>query len=42
MAGSKKGVSKQIIDIERCALFTHYYGYTIKLACSDTVKRGEF
>ena len=38
MAGAKKGVSKQIMDIERRALFTHCYGHTLNLACSDAVK----
>ena len=38
MAGAKKGVAKQIMDIERRALFTHCYGHTLNLACSDAVK----
>ena len=38
MAGAKKGVAKQIMDIERHALFTHCYGHTLNLACSDAVK----
>ena len=37
-AGAKKGVSKQIMDIERRALFTHCYGHTLNFACSDAVK----
>ena len=32
MAGAKKGVAKQIMDIERHALFTHCYGHTLNLA----------
>jgi len=32
MAGAKKGISKQIMDIERCTIFMHCYGHTyIKL-----------
>ena len=38
MAGAKKGVAKQIMDIERHALFMHCYGHTLNLACSDAVK----
>ena len=38
MFGAKKGVSKQIMDIERRALFTHCYGHTLNFACSDAVK----
>jgi len=38
MAGAKKGVSKQIMNIERCAIFTHCYGHPLNLACSDAVK----
>ena len=38
LVGAKKGVSKQIMDIERRALFTHCYGDTLNLACSDAVK----
>ena len=38
MAGAKKGVAKQIMGIERRALFTHCYGHTLNLACSDAVK----
>ena len=38
MTGPKKGVAKQIMDIEKRALFTHCYGHTINLACNDAVK----
>ena len=38
MSGAKKGVAKQISDIEKRALFTHCYGHTLNLACSDAVK----
>ena len=35
MAGAKKGVSKQIMVIERHALFTFCYGHTLNLVCSE-------
>ena len=38
MSGAKTGVAKQISDIESRAIFTHCYGHTLNLACSDTVK----
>ena len=38
MSGAKTGVAKQISDIESCAIFTHCYGHTLNLACSDAVK----
>ena len=38
MAGAKKGVSKQIIDTEKSALFTHCYSHTLNLTCSGAVK----
>ena len=38
MSGAKKGVAKQISDIEKHALFTHCYGHTLNLACSDAVR----
>ena len=38
MSGAKKGVAKQILDVEKRALFTHCYGHTLNLACSDAVK----
>ena len=37
-----KEVSKQIMNIERHALFTHCYGLTLNLACSDAVKGAKF
>ena len=38
MTSAKKGVAKQIMDTEKCALFTHCYGHTLNLACSRAVK----
>ena len=38
MSGAKTGVAKQISDIESRAIFTHCYGHTLNLACSDVVK----
>ena len=38
MSGAKTGVAKQISDIESRAIFTHCYGHTLNLACSDAVK----
>ena len=39
MSGAKKGVAKQIQYEEKWAIFTHCYGHSLNLACSDTVKR---
>ena len=36
--GAKKGVARQILDVEKRALFTHCYGHTLNLVCSDAVK----
>ena len=38
MSGAKKGVAKKISDIENRAIYTHCYGHTLNLACSDAVK----
>ena len=38
MSGAKKGVARQILDVEKRTLFTHCYGHTLNLACSDAVK----
>ena len=40
MSGAKKGVAKQISDIESHAIFTHCYGHTLNLACSDAAVKG--
>lgn len=38
MCGKHKGVSKQILDIENRAVFTHCYGHALNLAVGDAVK----
>lgn len=38
MAGGKGGVSKQIMDKEKRALFSHCYGHSLNLAASDAIK----
>ena len=38
MAGEKGGVSKQIMDREKRALFSHCYGHSLNLAASDAIK----
>ena len=38
MAGLKSGVAKQIQDIEPRAVYTHYYGHSLSLACGDIIK----
>ena len=39
MAGIRSGVATQILQDEPRAVFTHYYGHALNLACSDTIKR---
>ena len=39
MAGEKGGVSKQIMEKEKRALFCHCYGHSLNLAASDAVKK---
>ena len=38
MSGKRRGVAKQISDIEPRAVFTHCYGHALNLAASDTIK----
>lgn len=38
MTGAKKGVAKQIQDIEKRAVFIHCYGHALNLACGDAMK----
>ena len=38
MAGSRRGVARQILDEESRALFTHCYGHSLNLAMCDTLK----
>lgn len=38
MAGGRGGVSKQIMDKEKRALFSHCYGHSLNLAASDAIK----
>ena len=35
------GVAKRISDEEPCAVFTHCYGHSLNLACSDIVKKSK-
>ena len=39
MSGIRSGVAKQIQDEEPRALFTHWYGHSLSLAASDTIKK---
>ncbi len=39
MSSSKRGVAKQIQDLEHRALYTHCYGHAHNLAAGDTLKR---
>ena len=36
MTGAKKGVAKQIQNIEKRAIFIHCYSRVLNLACGDT------
>ena len=38
MAGRKSGVATQLLREEPRAVFTHCYGHSLNLACSDAVK----
>ena len=38
MAGARRKVAAQILQEEPRAIFTHCYGHSLNLACSDTVK----
>ena len=38
MSGARTGVAKQLLDEEKRTVFTHCYGHTLNLACSDRVK----
>ena len=39
MAGSRKGVAVKLMEEEPRALFTHCYGHSLNLACSDTIRQ---
>ena len=39
MAGIRNGVAKKIRDEEPRAVFTHWYGHSLNLAVSDTIKK---
>ena len=39
MAGTRRVVAAQILQEEPRAIFTHCYGHSLNLACSDTVKQ---
>ena len=41
MSGTRTGVAKRISDEEPRAVFTHCYGHSLNLACSDTVKKSK-
>ncbi len=41
MCGSKNGVATQIAKEEPRALYTHCYGHSLNLACSDTIKQSK-
>ena len=38
MSGPRSGVAKQIRDLESRAVYTHFYGHSLNLACMDTIK----
>ena len=38
MTGAKKGVAKQIQNVEKRAIFIHCYSHVLNLACGDTMK----
>ena len=38
MRGARSGVAKQILDLERRAVYTHCYGHSINLAVNDAMK----
>ena len=38
MRSAHFGVTKQIHDMEERAVYTHYHGHALNLACSDTMK----
>ena len=38
MSGAKSGVAKQLTDEEPRALYTHFYGHALNLACGDAIK----
>ena len=40
-SGTRTGVAKRISDEEPRAVFTPYYGHSLNLACSDTVKKSK-
>jgi len=39
MSGSRSGVATQIKELEERAVYTHYYGHALNLACTDAVKK---
>ena len=38
MTDAKKGVAKQIQNVEKRAIFIHCYSHVLNLACGDTMK----
>ena len=38
MAGRKSAIATRILKVEPKAVYTHCYGYSLNLACSDSVK----
>jgi len=38
MTSAKKGVAKEIQDVEKEAIFIHCYGHALNLECSDVIK----
>ena len=41
MSGAKTGVARRVQTMEPRALFTHCYGHSLNLACSDTIKQSK-
>ena len=41
MSGSKADVAKQILDVQPKVIYTHCYGHSLNLACSDTIRQSK-
>ena len=41
MSGTRKGVVKQLSDIEKRAVYTHCFGHSLNLAISDSIKQSK-
>lgn len=41
MTGARSGVATRMLAEEPRAVFTHCYGHSLNLACSDTIKKSK-